>query len=105
MSGREARFRDLADHVRHGNGTASPELRSQAFDNEGGTSPLDTLIGKVATAPATVTAADFTAAEAVGYSQDQLFELVVCAAVGQASRQYEAGLAALAEALESGRAP
>jgi hypothetical protein len=45
-----------------------------------------------------VTEADFAAAKASGLSEDQLFELVVCAAVGQSTRQYEAGLAALAEA-------
>jgi hypothetical protein len=105
MPGPEAGFRDLVDRVVHGDGTASPELRSQAFDNQILTSPLDTLIGKVATDPATITDADFTAAEAAGYSQDQLFELVVCAAVGQSSRQYQAGLAALAEAMETGDAP
>ncbi len=105
MPGPEAGFRALVDRVQHGEGTASPELRSQAFDNQGLTQPLETLIGKVATAPATVTASDFAAAEAAGYSQDQLFELVVCAAVGQSSRQYEAGLAALAEALGADDAP
>jgi len=35
----------------------------------------------------------------------RMFELVVCAAVGQSSRQYEAGLAALAEAMGSDDAP
>jgi alkylhydroperoxidase family enzyme len=105
MPGQEAAFRALVDRVQHGDGTASPELRAQAFGNQGLTPPLDALIGKVATAPASVTEADFAAAEAAGFSQDQLFELVVCAAVGQSSRQYEAGLAALAEALGSDDAP
>jgi hypothetical protein len=105
MPGQEATFRALVDRVQHGDGTAAPELRSQAFDNEGLPSPLETLMGKVATAPAAVTEADFAAAEAAGFSQDQLFELVVCAAVGQSSRQYEAGLATLAEALGSDDAP
>jgi len=56
------------------------------------------LIGKVASSPAQVTDADFAAAKASGFSEDQLFELVVSAAVGQSARLYEAGLAALAEA-------
>ena len=99
---KRAAFRGLADRIRRGDGTASAESRAQAFDNEGLTSPpLDALIGKVATAPTSVTEADFAAAAAAGFSQDQLFELVVCAAVGQSSRQYEAGLAALAEAMRS----
>jgi alkylhydroperoxidase family enzyme len=59
---------------------------------------LDVLIGKVTARPALVTDADFSAAKAAGFSEDQLFELVVSAAVGQAARLYEAGLAALAEA-------
>ena len=56
------------------------------------------MVDKVATKPAQVTDADFAAAMEAGFTDDQLFELVVCAAVGQATRQYEAGLAALAEA-------
>jgi alkylhydroperoxidase family enzyme len=100
----QAAFRDLVDRVQHGAGTASPELRAQAFANEGLPPRVATLIAKVATTPASVTEADFAAAEAAGYSQDQLFELVICAAVGQSSRQYEAGLAALAEALGSSEA-
>jgi alkylhydroperoxidase family enzyme len=66
--------------------------------------PLDTLIGKVAARPTEVTDADFAAAKASGCTEDQVFELVVAAAVGQAARQYEAGLAALAEAAGDGEA-
>ena len=33
-----------------------------------------------------------------GFTDDQLFELVICAAVGQSTRQYEAALTALAGA-------
>jgi alkylhydroperoxidase family enzyme len=65
---------------------------------------LHALIGKVATRPAQITDADFAAAKASGFSEDQLFELVVSAAVGQAARLYEAGLAALAEATVNGEA-
>jgi hypothetical protein len=46
-----------------------------------------------------VTDADFAAARAAGSSEDELFELVICAAVGQSGRLYDAGLAALAEAV------
>ena len=59
---------------------------------------MDTLIDKVAKRPTQVTEADFAAAKASGVSEDELFELVICAAVGQSARLYEAGLAALAEA-------
>jgi alkylhydroperoxidase family enzyme len=55
------------------------------------------LLDKVATRPAQVTDADFATAMDAGFTDDQLFELVICAAVGQSTRQYEAGLAALAQ--------
>ena len=96
---KRAAFRGLVDRILHGDGTASRESRAQAFGNAGVASPLDALIGRIATSPSSVTEADFAAAEAAGFSQDQLFELVVCAAVGQSARQYDAGLAALAEAI------
>jgi hypothetical protein len=78
------------------------DLRARAFGNAGLPPPLDALLGKVAARSAQVTEADFAAAKASGFSEDQLFELVVCAAVGQSTRLYEAGLAALAEAVASG---
>ena len=56
------------------------------------------MLDKVATQSAEVTDADFDRALKGGFTDDQLFELVICAAVGQSTRQYEAGLAALAEA-------
>jgi len=37
-------------------------------------------------------------------TEDQIFELVICAAVGQSTRLYEAGLAGLAEATATGEA-
>ena len=94
---KRAAQRDLVDRVLNGEGTASVQQRAQAFSNEGLAPPLDTLVGKVATRPAQITEADFAAAKAAGFSEDQLFELVVCAAVGQSTRLYEAGLAALSE--------
>jgi hypothetical protein len=100
---REA-HRALVDRVLNGEGRASPEQRARAFSNAGISPPLDALISKVATRPGQVTDADFAAAQAAGFSQDQLFELVVCAAVGQSARLYEAGLAALDESTVNGEA-
>ncbi len=91
------------DRVLNGAGRASAEQRAHAFSNDSLSPPLDALIGKVATRPAQVTEADFAAARASGFSEDQPFELVICAAVGQSARLYEAGLAALAEATVDGR--
>jgi hypothetical protein len=97
-------YRALVDRVLDGDGRASVEQRARAFGNDGLAAPLDALIDKVASRPAQVTDADFAAAKASGFSEDQLFELVICAAVGQSTRLYEAGLAALAETTVNGEA-
>jgi hypothetical protein len=105
---KRAAFRALQDHIVNGEGRASPERRARALGNAGLSPPLDGLLGKVATRPTQVTDADFAAARAAGVSEDELFELVICAAVGQSARLYDAGLAALAEAVageEDGNAP
>ena len=57
--------------------------------------PLDALIGKVGRHANRVTDEDITAAKASGLSEDEVFEIVVCAAVGQATRQYDTAVAAL----------
>ena len=57
-----------------------------------------TLIDKVAKQPTHVTDEDIADVTASGMSEDQIFELVICAAVGEATRQYETALIALAEA-------
>jgi hypothetical protein len=99
---KRAAHRALVDSVLNVAGRASAEQRAQAFGNDGLAAPLHALIDKVATRPTQVTDADFAAAMAAGVSEDQIFELVICAAVGQSTRQYEAGLAALAEATADG---
>jgi hypothetical protein len=95
--------RALKDRILNGEGTVPRDLRARAFDNAALPPSLDALLGKVATRPTQVTEADFAAAKASGFSEDQLFELVVCAAVGQSTRLYEVGLAALAEAVAASR--
>jgi hypothetical protein len=101
---KRAAHRALVDRVLSGEGRAGAEQRARAFGNDGLPPPLDALISKVATQPTRVTEADFAAARASGFSEDQLFELVICAAVGQSARLYEAGLAALSEAAPGGQA-
>lgn len=91
-------YRALVDSVLTGKGATSTQLRAGAFRNDGLDRPVQELVGKVATSPTRIADADFAAAAASGLSEDQLFELVVCAAVGQSTRLYDAGLAALAEA-------
>ena len=96
---KRAAHRALQDRILNGEGRASLEQRARAFSNADLSQPLDGLLGKVATRPAQVTEADFAAARAAGFSEDELFELVICAAVGQSARLYDAGLAALADAV------
>jgi hypothetical protein len=88
----------LVNRILHGVGLASADLRARAFENGELPEPLRRLLDKVATQSALVTDADFAAATDAGFSDDQLFEFVICAAVGASTRQYEAGLAALADA-------
>lgn len=99
--------RALIARVLGGNGQAPSALRRAAFDNAGVDAglpePLRTLTGKVADHAHRVTDEDVAAARAAGLSEDQVFEIVVCAAVGQANRQYESALAALAGATKGSR--
>lgn len=92
--------RELVARVLEGDGKAAPALRRAAFDNAGLGEPIRTLIEKVANHAYRVTDEDITAVRAAGLSEDQIFEIVVCAAIGQASRQYASALAALASATE-----
>lgn len=101
---KRAAFRALEERVLAADGKASPAQRAAAFTNTDVPPPLQGLVGKVVTMPAQVTAADFDVAKAAGFSEDQIFELVVAAAVGQSARLYDAGLAALAAATDSGAA-
>ena len=71
-----------------------------AFNNTGLAGPVSTLIDKVANCSYKVTDEDVAAAKAAALSEDQIFELVVCAAIGQATRQYDTALAALMAASE-----
>jgi hypothetical protein len=87
--------RALVARVLTGPGTASPAERRAAFENEGLKARLGTLIDKVVRYACRVTDDDIAEAKAAGCSEDHLFELVVCAAIGQATRQHESALAAL----------
>lgn len=90
--------RALIRRVLEGDGRSAQAQRRAAFDNAMTSEPLRTLISKVAGQPTRIADEDFGAVKASGLSEDELFELVLCAAVGQATRQYEAALGALAEA-------
>jgi len=77
----------LVARVLEGEGRSSPEIRRGAFDNEGLTEPMRTFVEKVAHRARTVTDADISTLRKAGLSEDQIYEVVVCAAIGQATRQ------------------
>ena len=90
----------LVKRILEGDGKASPSERRAAFNNNGLSEPLRKLVYKVAMHADTVTYEDITAVQVSGLSEDQIFETMVCAAVGQATRQYDTAFAALDTAAE-----
>ncbi len=90
----------MVTRIIEGYGRASPGQRRSAFDNTELAEPLRTLIDKVAKHAYKVTDTDIAAVKGSGVSEDEIFELVVCAAIGQATRQYKTALTALTAAVE-----
>jgi hypothetical protein len=98
--------RAVVTRILEGEGEASHTQRRAAFDNAGLAEPLRTLIDKIAKHAHKVTDDDIAPVRASGLSEDQIFELAVCAAIGEATRQYDTALAALDAATgRSGHAP
>ncbi|WPU94777.1 hypothetical protein SNE25_04485 [Mucilaginibacter sabulilitoris] len=95
-------YQSLIDRILKGDGQSELQQRKAAFENADLPSALNSLINKVAHNAYKVTDNDISVAKAAGYSEDQLFELIICGAVGQASRQYYNGLSALAEVVMEG---
>ena len=87
--------RALITRILEGDGKASRAERLAAFDHTGFSEPVNTLIDKIVKQAYRVTDGDIAVARASGLSEDQIFEIVVCAAVGQAARQHDTALAAL----------
>jgi alkylhydroperoxidase family enzyme len=85
----------LARRILKGVGKASPSDRRAAFNNSGLAEPLGTLVDKVARHAYRVTDEDIASARVSGLSEDQVFEIVVSASIGQATLQYDTALAAL----------
>ena len=102
MEGKQTVYQAVVTRILDGDGRASRAERRAAFDNTTLTEPLRGLISKVAKHPTQITDEDVAAVREAGLSEDQIFELVVCAAVGQATRQYQSALAALDVAIREG---
>jgi hypothetical protein len=91
---RQAR-KALVARVLEGEGTAPHAERRAAFDNAALSAPLSSLVDKVANNAGAISDVDVAAVLAAGLSEDHVFEIAVCAAIGEATRQYESALAAL----------
>lgn len=92
----------LVRRILEGVGEASQSDRRAALNNSDLADSLGALVNKVARHAHRVTDEDVSSARAAGLSEDQVFEIVVCAAIGQANRQYDAALAALETATGTG---
>jgi hypothetical protein len=97
MTDIQHRRQSLMQRVLEGEGAASRALRRAAFDHSRASlaEPLAKLIEKVAVQANSIVEEDIAAVRSLGFTEDQLFEIMVCAAVGEATRQYESGRAAL----------
>lgn len=100
---REAR-EALVRRILEGAGTASPADRRAAFENRGLIGSAYVLVDKAARIAHRITNEDIAAVKASGLSEDQVFEILVSAAVGHAVRQHDAALSALDSATRRGRA-
>jgi hypothetical protein len=87
--------RALVMRLLEGDGRAAKDLRRAAFDARDLPEPLAALVHKIGARPTEIHDEDIAAARAAGLTEDQLFEVVVCAAVGHALRQHDAALAAV----------
>lgn len=92
----------LVARVLYAEGRTPTEARRAAFDNVGLDEPTHTLVEKVCYRAHLITDEDVSALRTAGRSEDEVFEIVVCAAVGQATRQFQNARAALATATKAG---
>lgn len=96
MSERAHQLRQaLVTRIVDGPGRASVDARRAAFDCQAQDPRTDALVARIAQHAWTVGDTDVAQPLSAGVSEDHVFELVVCAAVGQATRQIETALAAL----------
>ena len=95
MSETVTRYREIAvRRALKGPGSSRPEARLAAYENQG----TDAAVRGPRCDPSSPRRGAGAAAMAAGVSEDEIFELTVCAAYGQSTRQLDAALAALDEA-------
>ena len=104
MSREATRLREtVVRRALEGAGHATREARRAAFDNRGVPAAAAPLVDMVARHAWKVTDRHVADARRGGLSEDEVFELSVCAALGQATRQLEAALAVLDAAADDRR--
>jgi hypothetical protein len=91
----EASRRALVARILEGAGRAGASVRRAAFEGSAVGEPVRALVEKVVARAHEVSDEDVVRARASGMSEDELFEVVVCAAAGRATRRHEVALAAL----------
>lgn len=82
----------LVDRVVEGEGETPTTLRRAARANAGLDGATQQLVERVVRYPSEVNDDDLAAARSEGRSEDAVFELVVCAALGEAERQLDEAL-------------
>jgi hypothetical protein len=87
----------ITEQVLEGPGQTTLKVRRAAFEDRDD-APARELVAKVAKNAWKVTDEDVAAAKAAGLTDDDIYELVICAAIGKATRQLDSALAALDEA-------
>ncbi len=104
MPNKNILYKSLITRILKGEGKSTVEERCAVFNISGLNEPMKSLINKVAFHPVTIVDEDIQAVIFSGYSEEEVFELIICCAAGQAARQYEAALDALSKAVrkESG---
>ena len=98
MNDPHATLRDrVLDSVLRGPGESDPQIRAAAAEGSGAPAELQSLIEKIHRHAYKVTDEDIARLQ-TKYTDDQLFEIVVSAAVGASRQRLSAGLQALEEA-------
>ena len=87
----------VVERVLSGAGESDPALRRAVADNRGVPTDLQPLVNKVHRHAYKVTDDDIARAQAT-YGEEEMFEIVVSAALGASQQRLMAGLAALEEA-------
>jgi hypothetical protein len=95
MTDIEASRRALVTRILEVPATTDPSARRTAFDAGGTAEPMQGLLEKVRSSAHAIEREDIARVRASGATEDEIFELVVCAAVGRATRRHEAAHAAL----------